>query len=897
MGANPDRRQSFEDLCPPGTDLGPYRIIERIGAGGMGKVYKALDTRLKREVALKVLPDGAVVDAQSRTRVVQEARAASRLNHPNTITIYDIGEQDGQVFIAMELIAGRKLDELISPDGMRVDEVLKHALPIADGLAKAHAAGVIHRDLKPANIMVTTEGVVKVLDFGLAKLTQERIGNDDSTRTAQPETVVGMLMGTPGFMSPEQAQGKTTDARSDIFAFGAVLYQMATGKRAFQGESMVATLAAVLHQEPDPLPDTVPLDLQRIILRCLKKDPERRFQSMADVRVSLEELREESLGSGRSADSPIRPRSRAVPIAAAAGVILALLLGSLGLRVFRRSPESVPQAAVKFTITPKQLVRGGDIDTEVSISWDGKHIAFVESEGRQLYVRDLDSEQAHQVSGATRVFQAFWSPDGQYIGYAVGGFCEGCELVKIPVQGGTPALITKPAGAFRRASWSSDGETIVYCDTTGMYTIPGKGGAPTLILKHPHIEHPSFLDLPGGRRAILYAAVDADDEGHGIYVQVVGETLRRFVTSSTSGNPYPAFSPASSHIIYVNGSAEVGELLALPFSLKTLQPAGKAFPIAQHASTPQVSRTGTLVYSDSPTGRLQMEWMDRAGNLSSLEGEPRRQRTPVLSPDGRRVAVEVREGDSFDLWVYDLETGSKTRVTSDNAQGAPGAWTPSGHEITFASARSGTPDIFSKRTDGNGEARVLAGTPLLEQAPDWSADQRFLIYQARTPEGKSQLLYRERHSDGTLGDPVVFLQTASNETSPRFSPDGRYVAYVSDESRRSEVYVRDFPKGTSQWQISNNGGTAPRWRRDGGEIFYVQQGRRMVSAKVKNTPGFGAGAPELLFEKGVLGAGYDVSADGKRFLILDRPNDEPPLSIHVAHNWFEDFRTQQSRGK
>ena len=899
--------------------MGPYHIGELIGAGGMGEVYKARDTRLERDIALKVLPASLTDDAERRARLVREARAASRLNHPNTVTIYDIGEQDGKVFVAMEYVPGKTLDSIIAHAGLPLADTLKYAIPIAAALTKAHAAGIIHRDLKPGNLMITPEGEVKVLDFGLAKLVAAgiaaRIEPGDSTRTNQPQTQEGMFMGTPAFMSPEQAEGKAVDARSDIFSVGAVLYEMTTGKHAFAGDSKIAIMAAVIHKEPEPLPDTVPPDLQKIILRCLRKDPERRFQTMADVRVSLEELREASV-SGSLEAVPAAARSSNRPAMRRGALIAAAILGvaalALGWRAYRHAPEAVALRTVKFTITPKQLVRGGDIDTELSISPDGQHIAFVESQGGQLWIRDIDEEQAHPVPGATGVYQAFWSPDNQYIGYSAGRFCAGCDLVKIPVQGGTPTLITKLAGGFRRASWSSDGQTIVYCDTTGMYLVPSNGGSPTLILKHPHIEHPSFLDLPGGWRAILYAAVDPDRPGgHGIYVQVVGETQRRFIVLSTSGNPYPAYSVRDGHIVYVDGSAEVGIIRALSFSLATLQPSGSAFPIAQHGSTPQVSRTGTLVYSDSPSGRLQLVWVDRSGKNISTVGEPHRQTSPVLSPDGRRLATEAREPD-FDIWIYDLEQGIRTRFTFDKAQEVPAAWTPSGGELTFMSNRAGNPDIYTQSIAGNSEAhllvgqrgwspqryqRFLAGSPMIEVSPDWSPDQRLLVYEAFTGDTKSQLLYRERRQDGTLGEPAVFRKTAFNEMAPRFSPDGRFVAYVSDESGKDEVYVSDFPKGASQWRISQKGGGAPRWRRDGREIFYIEPGGRLMAVSIMTRPAFTASTPELLFDKRRFGQGYDVSADGKRFIVLDSPGDEPPLSIHVVHNWYEDFRSQQSAAR
>ena len=501
-------------------------------------------------------------------------------------------------------------------------------------------------------------------------------------------------------------------------------------------------------------------------------------------------------------------------------------------------------------------------------------------------LRDIDQDTARPVPGAKGVYQAFWSPDGRFVGYA-----EGSNLLKIPVEGGTPVPICKVQGLFKRASWSSDGETIVFCDATGLYTVPAKGGTPTLILKHDHIEHPSFLDLPDGRRAILYQAMDAGRPGgHGMYVQVVGENQRRFLTMSSSVNPYPAYSP-SGHIVYVDGRLDSVAIWALPFSLAALQPTGKAFPIAQHGSSPQVSRTGTLVYSDAPSSRQQLTWCDRSGKTISSIGEPLRQQSPALSPDGRRLAVEVMEG-APDIWVYDVERGIKTRFTFDSVPVALGAWTPQGNEITYASNRGGNLDIFSKPSGGNGDPALLVGTPLVELAPDWSPDQRFLIYQAISPETKGDLLYRERGKDGKLGEAAVFLKTPFDEATPRFSPDGRFVVYVSDESGQREIYVRDFPNGANKWQISDQGGIAPRWRRDGKEIFYLSR-RGFMAVSVTTRPAFSPGTPALLFGKRGLQFGYEVSADGQRFITLDQPAIVQPLAIHVVQNWFEEFRSRQ----
>jgi eukaryotic-like serine/threonine-protein kinase len=882
----------------PGTRMGPYRIAERLGAGGMGEVYKARDTRLEREVALKVLPADLVGDADRRARFIREARAASRLNHSNIVTIYDLGEQEGRVFIAMEYVEGRTLDAALPAGGLPAKDILKFAVPIAAALAKAHAAGIVHRDLKPANIMIAADSAVKVLDFGLAKLSGPLAGPEDSTGTAEPRTRAGMFMGTPAFMSPEQAEGKPVDARSDIFSFGSVLYQMATGKRAFRGDSTMATVAAVLREDPEAMPATVPPELQKIVLRCLRKDPDRRFQSMADVRVALEELRDETLARSTAATGmgtiARRPALRwAAAFLAVAAVVAAALVGS---RAFRGPAEAPAGRTVRFTITPRQLLRGGDgqIDSEVSVSRDGRHIAYVESEGRQLWVRDIDAEEAHPVPGAKGVYQVFWSPDNRWVGYAAGRYCgvlAGCDLVRVPVEGGTPTVITRLEGPFRRASWSSDGETVLYGQSpAGLYTVPTRGGTPTLMIQNSHIEHPSFLDLPGGRRAYLYQTGEprgAPPLPHAIYIQVVGESQPRLVAKTTSTNPYPAYSP-SGHIVYVNGNGDSSAIWALPFSLATLQPTGKAFPIAQRGASPMVSGTGTLVYGDVPSSRWQLKWVDRTGAAISTIGEPRRQEGPLLSPDGRRLAVQSTEGDVFEVWVYDLDRGIHTRLAFDSTVDTMMAWTPSGDEITFAGFR-GKPVLFSRALGGDAAPRQLTDSSLAEWSPDWSPDGKFLIYTAGSFGSKRRLQYRERRADGALGEPAVFVEGAFNAGMPKFSPDGRYVAYISDESGTNEVYVRDFPGAAKKWRISANGGTQPRWRRDGRELYYAGEGRLFgVSAAAR--PEFSPGPPVALFERRALSAAYDVSADGKRFVVLDRPAAEPPLSIHVVHNWFSEFR-------
>ncbi len=893
----------------PGEELAQYRVESKIGEGGMGDVYLAHDMRLRRPVALKVLAAERFSDLDGKRRLLREARAASALNHPNIVTIYEVGAHSEVDFIAMEYVDGKRLDETAPPGGLNPKDVLRYAVQVADALSKAHSAGIIHRDLKPSNIMVTADGVVKLLDFGLAK----GLESDDLPSRALETgalTEAGMVLGTAAYMSPEQAEGRKLDARSDLFSFGTVLYEMATGRRPFSADSRLGLLTKIVNTDPLPPGEvaSVPPGLEKVILRCLRKDPSRRYQTAADLKVELEDLQPAIPASSAAAATRLLKGGRtwkAVWLVAAVTVIVAC--AAIAPRVFHLSPHVGESRTVKFTLTPTGLGRSGaegEIDAQVSVSRDGKHIAYVGQPGGQLWIRDLDQEIAHPVSGATGVYQVFWSPDNQSVGYAAGrgcGITGGCDLVTLPLQGGAPVPVMKLQGAFRRADWSPDGRTILLCDTTGLYTVPAKGGSATRIVAHPHIEHPSFLDLPGGRRGYLYQAFDGEHPTHAIYVQVAGEDRRRLVATSSSVNPYPAYSPTG-HIIYVDGQRGDTAIWALPFSLETLQPTGNPFQIAIHGASPALSATGTLVYSDVPSDRKQLLWVDRAGQKLGATGEPHRQNGPTLSPDGRHLAVEIMDSTP-DLWIYELDVATRTRVTSDAALEVPGNWTPRGDRITYASDRNGSLDIFSKSSNGSGEDALLVGTTQNEASPAWSPDERYLLYSTFAPETKFDLLYRERRQDGSFGDPAVFLKTRFAEVAAQFSPDGRFVVYVSDESGRNEVYVRDFPGGTNHWQISTGGGIAPRWNRNG-EIFYVER-TRLMAVKVATRPAFTHAVAAGLFEKPLLrlvNAGgvivfpqYDVSADGTRFVILDTPPGEPPLSIHVVYNWFESFRNRQPK--
>jgi len=874
----------------PGTQVGYYVIEAQLGEGGMGTVYRALDTKLNRPVAIKVLSDD-LADAAARRRFQREAQMASSLNHPHILTVHDIGEFEGRQYIVTEFVDGGTLKDWAQREKPGWRQIVELLTGVADGLAAAHAAGILHRDIKPANILVAKNGYAKLADFGLAKLTERSEGHDgNATQTlTEKRTQPGVVLGTIPYMSPEQASGLKLDARSDIFSFGSVLYELLAGSKPFAGATSLETLQKVIHESPRPLGEEIPLPLRMVVEKALEKDPAERYQSMREMVVDLRRVaRQSGQSSAVSIGQPAarkKPAIRnailfAVAVVAAAGITL------VATRVFHRAPEAGPPT-VKFTFTPERLRRGSDtdIDAEVSVSQDGRHIGYVEAAGGQLWVRDIDQEKARLVPGATNVYQAFWSPDDRFIGYA-----NKLDLVKIPAEGGTPVTIAKIVGQFRGATWSMDGETIVYCDNDGLHTVPAAGGSPALIVGHQHIEQPSFFDLPDGRKAFLFQ-VSEKPLTHDVQYLIAGETTRHTIVASSSSNPYPVYS-STGHILYVDGVGDAIGIWALPFSLATLKPSGKAFPIAQQGSSPKLARAGTLVYSDVPSGVMQLVWKDRTGKTLSSVGQPRLYVSPSLSPDDRRLAVYVREGGAFDIWINELDRGIMSKLTFDSTVSSDATWSPSGQEIVYANPRDGNPDILSRPSNGSGEAKVLVSTPAPEIAADWSPDQRFLIYSSVSRETKRDLLYRERQKDGSLGEPKVFLQTPFDEGASRFSPDGRFIAYVSDESGRFEVYVRIFPSGDGKWRVSANGGGGPRWRRDGKELFYTE-GNKLMAVAVTAQPGFSTGNPAALFEENTLLSftpQYDVTADGKRFIVRERLVNEKPLAIHVVNNWFEEFR-------
>jgi serine/threonine protein kinase len=885
-----------------GTFLGPYQILAPLGAGGMGEVYRARDTRLDRSVAIKVLPHHLAANPELRQRFEREARAVSSLNHPHICTLYDIGHQDGLDYLVMELIEGESLADRLAQGPLPADQVLRYAIQIADALDKAHRAGIVHRDLKPGNIMITRTGA-KLLDFGLAKVQAGGSGLESGVTSLPTEGVsltgAGMIVGTFQYMAPEQLEGSEADSRTDIFAFGAVVYEMATGRKAFTGKSQASLIGAIMHAEPAPISTTQPMTpptLDRIVKRCLAKDPEDRWQSARDLTIELGCVPEYGSQTGMlpPATVPRKGRERLAWIAAA--VLLVGLLVSLPFTIshLRQKPPAEAVAA-RFTIAPPEKATFG----QITVSPDGHSLAFnANVEGQiQLWLRPLDSLTARPLTGTegTNSFP-FWSPDSRSIGFRLGE-----KLNKMDLTSGTLQTVCNIPGGSTGwgGTWNRDG-TILFNGGRIIYRVQAAGGEPLpvpgLDQPRPGVEYrwPSFL--PDGRH-FLYLVTTAGQEASEVYLASLDGKETKLLLAADSSAIYAASAAGGGYLLFARGEA----LLAQPFDASSLTLTGEQFRVADQVRVINsrgvfsVSDNGTLIYDPhGNTDNQQLAWFDRAGKQLGLVGTAGNFSIPRLSPDGKRVAVASRDPKTRtrDINVIDLARGASSKLTLDPAEDLWPIWSPDGSRIVWTSNRGRIYQLYQKPASGVGQDELLRESDVDLWSTDWSTDGKFILYFRKDPKTKYDLCVLPLDGDHKPFPP--FLQTPFNEIYGRFSPDGRLIAYISDESGNREVYVQTFPASSSKWQVSTKGGSWPEWRGDGKEMFYISGDGKLMAVEVKTGGTFEAGIPKALFDLSAAritpSTVFAVTADGQRFIFVTRTEDTAPSSLAVVVNWTAELK-------
>ena len=888
-------KASHAGRLPRGRRFGRYEVLDFLGAGGMGGVYRARDTSLSREVALKILTGEATRDSVRFRRFQTEAQASAALSHPNIVSVYDVGEEGGTPYIVSELVEGTTLAGALARGPFPTRRLLELAVGIAEGLAAAHAQGIVHRDLKPANVLLTAGGVPKIADFGLAKHFRPSSDSEGSHLSTLPDerTTEGTILGTVGYMSPEQAKGEPADFRSDQFSLGSILYEMATGKRAFQRSSLVQTLAAIAQEEPEQVgtlnPET-PAPLRWIVERCLAKEPKARYAATEDLARDLVSVRQHisELSGAEAALSPgTRRRSRGPLLwgLAAAALIVGLVAGSL-LRVPGSGTSRVsPLMQLNLAFPPEDSLVQGAFYPVLALSPDGTRLVYVgrRPEGRQgLYVRPLDRLEATAIPGTEGALNPFFSPDGEWVGFGAEG-----KLKKVSLSGGQPLTLCD-ATLLRGASWGSDG-TILFSPSgdAGLLRVSDKGGEPkpltTLNPEKGESTHRWPDILPGGRTALFTIhGLTGDYESARIGAISLETGERRIVLE---GGTQARYVP-SGHILYVRGKS----VFAVPFDAKRREVTGSAvtvldgvsgFALAGFANY-AVSRTGSLVYapSDPRTSLKDLVWLDRRGNTRRLTEVRRSYILPRLSPDGRRLAVGDFGGT---IWIYDLTRDAWEQLTSSGINFRP-VWSPDSKRIVFSSNRNGLINLFVVPTDRSAPPEQLTRTNTWPFALSWSPDGRTLLV-AEQPGGGRDL--SELRLDGERRLRPI-LATPFLEDAARLSSDGRWMAYHSNESGRLEVYVVRYPGPGERSQVSTSGGSNPVWSPDGRELFF-QSGNKLMAAAIETTPELRAGAPKAFFE-GPFESCFDIAPDGQRFVLV-RPAypDLPPRPLVVVLGWLNDL--------
>jgi eukaryotic-like serine/threonine-protein kinase len=895
-----------------GTRIGRYEVRSLLGAGGMGEVYRAFDPKLGREVAIKVLPPAFSADADRLRRFEQEARAAGALNHPNILAIYDVEAHDGTPFVVSELLEGETLREQLGGAALPARKALDYAAQIARGLAAAHERGIVHRDLKPENLFVTKDGRIKILDFGLAKLRPSALAGsvDTEAPTQKPLTQPGVAMGTVGYMAPEQVRGAEADHRADIFSFGAVIYETLAGRRPFQGGSFAETLSAILKEDPPDLTEVngkVPPQLERIVCRCLEKKPERRFQTASDLCFAIEAL---------ATPSNSRPEAAAVPAvtvsarghrllsnprlawAVAAGLLLTTVWAAWAY--FTRRPGAAARV-MKFSILPPENASFND----VAVSADGRHLAFTAGTGGkvQLWVRALDSTEARALAGTEGAILPFWSPDSRFIGFFAAG-----KLKKIEVTGGLPATLCD-VGVATGGAWSRDGVILFSAlGGAGLSRVSATGGDVTQVMRpdwrRQETEYASPYFLPDGRH-FLYYKLSGQKEARGIYIGSLDGGVNIRLLGDDSNAAYVSSGKGEGYLLF----GREGALMAQAFDARQLRLTGEPFTVAGRVGKGlgsavvsrrrnfSVSDNGVLVFDPLPNRqRNHLVWMDRGGRkISSLE-EASNATTLRLSPDDKRFMVTRFDSgvSGSDLWLSDVTGANVTRFTFDPALDHYPVWSPDGSRVVWSSSREGAYDLYQKAASGAGQDEILLKSEYYKFPSDWSRDGRFIIYRHVDPKTKYDVWVLPTGPLAGDQKPFPFLQSEANESAAVLSPDGRWLAYTSDESGRYEVYVQSFPGGGGKRQVSTAGGIGAHWRGDGRELYYHAPDGKLMAVAVKGGASFEASPPAALFEFRPAGHAihpyYSVTGDGQRFLLSTIVETEAAAPLTVVVNWAADLK-------
>ena len=872
-----------------GTKLGRYEIRSKIGEGGMGEVYRAHDPKINREVAIKILPAALSADKDRLARFEQEAQAAGALNHPNILVLHHIDTHEGAPYIVSELLEGETLRERMGGVALPQRKAIDYALQTAHGLAAAHEKGIVHRDLKPENLFITKDGRVKILDFGLAKLTGAGDGTQSQTEvpTRRVNTDPGMVMGTIGYMSPEQLRGKPADHRSDIFSFGAILYEMLSGKRAFRGESTADTMSAILREDPPDLSETnktVNPALERVVNHCLEKSPDERFHSARDLAFAIEALSGPAGMSGStttvlSALPASRRKRRELLAWIAAGLCLIVAI-ALAILYIRRAPAD--ERPMRFVIAMPE--KATDISVPV-ISPDGRTVVFVASfEGKRfIYARPLDSLTAQRLAGTDDAGLPFWSPDSRYLAF----FAEN-KLKKIEATGGSPQTIcdVRSPGS---GTWNREGVILFGVENAPIQRVSASGGTATPALKldesRKETGHYSPSFLPDGRH-FLYESWITTAEDAAIFVASLDGSDRKLLLKNDSNAIYAA----PGFLLFARETT----LMAQPFDASRLQLSGEPFPVAEQVvfigqysySNFSISETGTMVFCSGSISQRQLVWFDRQGKSLGPVGPPGEYNDIVLSPDEKRVATQRIVGANSDIWLLDLARGLPSRFTFDAATEDDPVWSPDGSTIVFSSTRNGRFDLYRKISSGAGNEESLSRSETDKEGTDWSADSRFVLLDQGGANGAADIWILPLFGDGK---PYSLLQTPFSEYQAHFAPDGKWFAYTSNESGRAEVYVQSFPPSGGKWQVSTGGGAQPHWRRDGKELFYIAPDRKLMAVDVKLGATFETSAPKTLFQTQVVRYDapnrYVVTGDAQRFLVNSPVEEVSQTPITVVLNW------------